>query len=76
VHKLLDLSGGAHFRFFSEMSYQLWGDMYSLNDLQHGLLRSGTPPPPCIPSLPRARIPRIPAFLRPMIFLFFFFFKQ
>lgn len=40
VHKLLDLSGGAHFRFFSEMSYQLWGDMYSLNDLQHGLLRS------------------------------------
>jgi hypothetical protein len=48
VHKLLDLSGGAHFRFFSEMSYQLWGDMYSLNDLQHGLLRSGTPLP-CIP---------------------------
>jgi hypothetical protein len=60
VHKLLDLSGGAHFRFFSEMSYQLWGDMYPLNDLQHGLLRSGTSPPPCIPSLPRARIPRIP----------------
>lgn len=42
AHKMLDLSGGVHFRFFSEMSYQLWGDMYSLNDIQHGMLRGGT----------------------------------
>ncbi len=38
---LRDLGGGVHFRFFSDISYQFNHAIFSLNDVQHGLLRSG-----------------------------------